>query len=264
MEKTVLLLRRKTRPMDAGKSAKLGEHLGIKGKPVETDEAVCLKDDARTMAYAQSCAKFAGLLFFTDQSVSLGEITEKVVPEERARAWAGAFLEKFDLLPAKGEDERIALEFALTAGQTEAIVFDGKERKRVKAKTDIGADISVNGIPVVGPRGKVRMTFKAAETPALMHVGLWDSLSVYDERTLVSENDVVRTVRDKLATRNECHKRNYDVRDVRLVYHADEFAGAPDLLAPWYFVEVELRDEHDKARGETQGPRQVLRIPAHR
>jgi hypothetical protein len=97
-----------------------------------------------------------------------------------------------------------------------------------------------------------------------MHVGLWDSLSVYDERTLVSENDVVRTVRDKLATRNECHKRNYDVRDVRLVYHADEFAGAPDLLAPWYFVEVELRDEHDKSRGETQGPRQVLRIPAHR
>lgn len=264
MEKTVLLLRRKTRTMSADKFAKLGEHLRIKGKPLVTDDAVMLKDDTRAVAYAQSCGKLAGLLFYADQSVAWGEVTDKVVADKRARDWAGALLEKFDLLPTKSDDRKITFDFALTAAQTEAVVFDGKARKRVKAKTDVGADIAVNGLPVVGPRGKVRMIFKTAEQPVMMHVGLWESLSVYEERELVSEHDVVRTVRDKLESRSECGQRNYDVRDVRLVYFAHEFAGGPDLLSPWYFVEVELRDPRHDGPGEAQGPRQVMRIPAYR
>ena len=264
MGETVLVLRRKTQSMSADRLTKLGEHLGIKGKPLRTDDAVILKDDSRALAYAQSCGKLAGLLFYADQSVAWGEVVDKVLPDKRARDWAGALLEKFELLPAKSEDRKIAFDFALTAGQTEAVVFDGKARKRLKAKTDVGADIAVNGIPVVGPRGKVRMVFKAAERPVMMHVGLWESLTVYEERELVSAHDVVRTVRDKLASRTECGKRDYDVRDVRLVYYAHEFAGGPDLLAPWYFVEVELREPRHGGTDDAQGPRQVMRIPAYR
>ena len=261
---TVLVLRRKTRAMSAEAVARLGDHMGIKGKPVFTDDAVLLKDDTRALAYSQSCGKLAGLLFYADQSVAWAEVADKLVADKRARDWAGALLDKFKLLPAKSDDGKIALDFALTADQTEAVVFDGKARKRVKAKTDVGATIAVNGIPVVGPRGKVRMIFKSAERPVMMHVALWESLSVYEERELVSEHDVVRTVRDKLDSRTECSKRNYDVRDVRLVYYAHEFAGGPDLLAPWYFVEVQLRDpRHNDAR-DAQGPRQVMRIPAYR
>lgn len=264
MGQTVLLLRRRTQTIGADKFAKLGEHLGIKGKLQRTDDAVMLKDDTRALAYAQPCAKLAGLLFFADQSVAWGEVTEKVVTDKRARDWAGALLEKFELLPAKNDDRKIRFDFELTAAQTEGVVFDGKARRRVKAKTDVGASIAVNGIPVVGPRGKVRMLFKATERPVMMHVGLWESLAVYEERELVSEHEVVRVVRDKLELRSECGKRNYDVRDVKLVYYADEFAGGPDLLAPWYFIEVELRDPRHGGPEPVQGPRQVMRVPAFR
>ena len=211
MSKTVLVLRRKTRAMDADRFVKLGEHLGIKGEPLNSEDAVVLKDDSRTIAYAQSCGKFAGLLFYADQRVAWGEATGKLLSDKRARDWAGALLKKFNLLPEKSDDRKIAFDFALTALETEAVVFDGNARKQVKAKTDVGADIAINGIPVVGPRGKVRIIFKAAEQPVMMHVALWETLSIYEERDLVSEHDVVRTVRDKLKSRSECGKRTYDV-----------------------------------------------------
>jgi len=265
MSESVFLFKRKAQRMSADKLGKLAEHLGFRGSAKETDEAIVAKDDVRTLAYAQPCAKFAGLLFYTDQSVAWGECSdEKLVSDRQARDWGNRLLEGFELLPKRSDDEKIKLSFELKSWQTEGIVFDGKERRRMKAKTDVASDVSLNGIPVVGPRGKVRMIFKRDESPVMLHVGLWDQLSVYEERELVREHDVVSTVREKLAQRSERSARSYDVRDVRLVYFADEYNGGPDLLTPSYFVEVEFMAPRHAGKEAIQGPRQVLRLPAFR
>ena len=48
------------------------------------------------------------------------------------------------------------------------------------------------------------------------------------------------------------------------VYWADAFTGGPDLLAPWYFAEIEHTDPRYDGKDPIQGPRQVLRLPAFR
>jgi hypothetical protein len=241
----------------------MAAHLALRGKPAQSEEALFVHDDTRSLAYAQPCAKFAGLLFFVDRSAAIGDIPEKLASEKRARDWATGFLDEFGLLPGKGKDERIRLDIEVAATQSEAVRFNGKERRRLKASTEIRSRISVNGIPVSGPRAKVRMIFKAGDRPIMAHVGLWESLSVFDERELVREHDVVRTLRDSLADRRACGTA-YDVREVRLAYFADEFRGGPDLLLPYYFIEIESRDPRPPGKESRQGPRQLIRLPAYR
>jgi hypothetical protein len=140
-------------------------------------------------------------------------------------------------------------------------VISAGERRKVTTATNIRSQIQSNGIPAVGPRGKVRMLFKDRRQPVLMQVGLWESLEVYEERDLVSENDVARAVQDKLAERNRCGERTYNLNDVRLVYFAGEYNGGPDLLAPEYLVEVEYRDLRYAGREPTWDPRQAICLP---
>lgn len=264
MAQSIFLFKRKTHEMHADRFNKLAGNMGLKGKLVQTDDALFLRDNTRAMAYAQPCAKVAGMLFFIDQSIAWGECTEKLLSDARARDWARNLVEKFELLPKGSDDKNIRLEFALESLQTEAVVFDGKERRRMKAKTDVVSKITLNGIPVVGPRGKVRMIFKSDDRPVMMHVALWESLTVYEERELVREHDAVRTVHERLAQRGECRSKPYDVREVRLVYFADEYRGGPDVLGPEYLIEVEFRDPRYAGKQPIQGPRQVMRLPAFR
>ena len=79
-------------------------------------------------------------------------------------------------------------------------------------------------------------------------------LSVSNGSTLVARR----------AQRSDCKARTYDVRDVKLVYFANEYNGGPDLLTPSYFVEVEFVDPRYAGKESIQGPRQVLRLPAFR
>jgi hypothetical protein len=240
----------------------IARHLKIEGKPVETEEARVHHDGPRTLAYAQPCARFAGLLFYADQSVAWGEASGKVIAAERAQAWSEKLLERFGLRPAAPKGSRF--EFALEARETDAVVFDGKERRRVKAKTDVLARIALDGVPVVGPRAKARLVFKDVDRPVMMHLGLWESLGIHEERELVREHDVAMTVRERIADRNRCDDKAYRLCDIRLVYMAGEFAGAPDLLAPEYHVEVEVRDTRHGGENAPIPPRQVVRLPAYR
>jgi hypothetical protein len=264
MAQSIFLFKRKTQNMGADRFNRLAEKMALKGELVSTDEALFLRDDTRALAYAQPCAKFAGLLLFADQSIAWGEATERLVSGERARDWARELIEEFELLPKPSDQEHIKLEFALEGLQTEAVVFDGKERRRMKAKTDVLSKISLNGVPVVGPRGKVRMIFKSDDRPVMMHTSLWESLAIYEERELVREHDAVRMAHDRLTQRGDSREKPYDVRDVRLVYFADEYRGGPDVLAPEYLVEVEFRDPRYAGKQAIQGPRQVIRLDASR
>jgi len=264
MAKSIQLFKRKTRTLGTEAMDAIARQLRVDGNALNTDESLFYNDGKRTLAYAQPYTRFAGLLFFADQSVAWGEAGGKVLNANRAQAWSEELLEKFDLRPQPSENENIRLEFKLEAQETEAVVFDGKERRRIKAKTDVTSHVSLNGIPVVGPRAKARLVFKEAELPVMMHVALWESLAVHEERELAREHDVMHSISERLAKRERCEGKTYRLCDMRLVYMADEFRGSPDLLTPEYLVEIELRDQRHDGRDPPIPPRQVIRMPAFR
>lgn len=261
---SILLFRTHANRLSAGSLHKISRHLGIGGKAQEAEEAVVAVSERQTLVYAQPCSRMAGVLFYTDQSQSIAEPVKRPLGDAKARAWGDAFLRGFDLLPKTPEDDRIALKIDTHAQRTDGIVFDGKERKPIAMKTDFRTRVTLNGIPVVGPRARARMVFKEGERPALVHVGFWHTMDVYEEREWVREHDIVNTVHERISRREKCGEARYDLIDVKLAYFAGEFRGGPDVLLPYYFVELEQMDPHPKARGRVQGPRQLLRLPAYR
>ncbi len=259
----ILLLKRSVNTMKLERFQKIAATLEIKGKAMETDNALAVKDAKRVLVYAQPYTKFAGLLFFNDQSKGIADSAETLLDDKKAKRWGDDFLHEFNLIPSKPKDDRINLSLNLSSSQTEAVVFDGKERKRIKNRTEIRSEIVLNEIPVVGPRAKVRMIFKDQEKPILIHSCLWDKLEVYEEKEAVRIHDVVKTVKEKLTERRSCMAHN-DVVSTRLAYFANEYTAGTDLLAPYYFVEVEFEDMKAKEYGIRQGPRQVFWVPAYR
>jgi len=259
----IYLYKLKPEKMQSDKFTKISRELGIKNKAVETDEAMAVHDSIQALAYAQPTAKFAGLLFYTDQSKGTADEVKKLIDKKSALKWAGRFLERFDLLPKQSKDERIKLNIETICDQTQAIVFDGKERSKKKIKTEIHSKITLNDIPVEGPRSKIRMIFKDEAKPIMMHLGMWESIEIFEERELIREHDVFTIVKEKLAQRHK-DDMNYDIVDIKLAYYADEFKGGPDLLVPYYFVEIEHEDKKARAVGITDGPKKIIPIPAYR
>lgn len=259
----IYLYRVKAAAMKKEKFTAMAKELGIKSRFVETEDALAIHDSARALAYAQPTAKFAGLLFYSDQSQGIAHEIKKPIDQKSAKQWSDTFMERFDLLPKKMEDERITLRFETLIDQTEAVVFDGKERTKKKIKTEVRSQITLNDIPVEGPRSKVRMIFKEQEKPVMIHLGMWEKIEIYEERELIREHDVYTIVKEKLAQRQKS-EINYDIVDIKLAYYADEFKGGPDLLVPYYFVEIEYEDKKARERGITQGARQIFPVPAYR
>ena len=271
----VYLLRRRTRRMDAGKFKEMAARLdlGRECRVVETEEALAASDGQRALVYAQPGSKLAGVLFYTDQTRGVAAEVERCADSKHADRWANDFLRSHELLAEEPRDERVRASFELSASETAAVVFDGKERRRVPMKTDVTSRVHLNGIRVMGPRAKVRMVFKDGETPIMMHCGLWESLEVHEERDLVSADEVTGMLRTKLSERRGGRatggRSANRLLEVNLAYIADEYNGGPDLLLPYYCVVVEQRDERREERklrraAATQGPRQVFRIPAFR
>ena len=259
----IFLYKTRAQRMEKKNFSKMAEMLKLSKKLAETEEALLAHDGVRTLVYGQPCATMAGVLFYTDQERSLGEIPEKTLDVKRAKKWSDEFLKDFNLLPQKSDDERISLKFETVAYATEAVTFDGKKRERVKVNTEIASRITLNDIPVIGPRAKVRMAFKELEKPVMIHCGLWERMEIHEEKEKLREHDVVRTVKERLDKRR-CDKIFYDIRDVRLAYFAREFSGGPDILAPYYFIEIEFADDNGEKSRKTQGPRQIFHIPAFR
>jgi len=253
----------KTERMKPEKFMKIAGSMELKDKLVRTDEALAIRDKQRVLVYAQPGAKFAGLLMYTDQSKGIADPVQRPFDVERAKEWTDKFLQDFDLVPQKIEDERIKLSFDISSYQTDAIIYDGKERQPRKNKTEIGSKILLNDIPVVGPRAKVRIVFKDQDKPIFLYRGLWEGIEVYEEKELVRAHDVVKVLKEKLADRRKV-RAYYEIISTRLAYFADEYGGGPDLLTPFYFIEIEYEDVNAKKSGITQGPREVFWLPASR
>jgi hypothetical protein len=261
--KSIPLFRIKTARIKAERLTQIAKALGMEGKTHSNEEALIVHDNTKALAYGQPCSKFAGVLFFTDQSQALGAEVKKLVDKKTALRWTREFLKKNDLLPEPVKDDRIQLQIEPACHQAEAVMFDGKERKPVKVKSDITARITLNDIPVEGPRAKLRMSFKDKTQPAMVHLGMWESIEVYEERELIGENEVYMAVKEKLGSR-ECGTPGYDIVDMRLVYYADEFSGGPDLLLPYYLVEIAFEDKKGREMGILEGPSTILPVPAYR
>jgi hypothetical protein len=261
----MLSLFRMTAPqLDHGVLRGAAEALGIRGDVTESDDAVAMHDDTRVLARAGACAKLAGVLLYVNHGSALGALYDKPLDPERAGRWLREFLEKHALGPGKVVGDRAKLELEPWSHITEAVVFDGKERKRVRAHTDAGVRLRLNGLPVSGPRTRIRAVFGNEELPIMLHIAVWDRLDVHAEVELVREHDVVTALERSIRGRTDCNLVVH-IKEIRLAYAAsEEFHGRPDLLAPYYFVDVESPYRSRAATDPSQAPRQLLKIPAWR
>jgi hypothetical protein len=267
--KTLQAFRQRVKRMDKDGIARLAEELGVNGEVIATEDAIAVvgKGDGdgggRMLAYAQPGGRFAGLMMYADRSEAVGEVLARKPSGSRAQRWAERFFEKHGLMPVatREDDVDTTLEFETTVPR--AVVFDGRERKEVATRLDVAARISVNGIPVTGPRAKMRMGFRSADRPFAMHRGMWEKLEVFEERAAVSEDEAVRLALERVRDRGE-GRAMQRLHNVRMAYWAKEYEGGAYLLEPWYFVEVEFEDRAAKAQGIDQGPRQVFTVPASR
>ena len=124
-------------------------------------------------------------------------------------------------------------------------------------KTDVRARVTLDGIPVSGPRAGASAVFTDGDAPLRLLVATWDSVDRYDERRLVSADEAVGTLlagRDKRGPRPSL----VEVVSATLGYWAGEYAGGTDVLEPSWFVE--LAHAGDPKSGP--GPRQLVRLPA--
>jgi hypothetical protein len=260
----IRIFRQRTKRLDAKQIAAIGKELGTKGEVVETEEAIALVGKKGTLlAYAQPGAKFAGLLLYTDQSQNLGEVTGRLAGRKRAEEWTQKFLASHDLLPKTSQKGDVMTEITFEARSPEAVVYDGRERKAVATRLDVAAKVTIDGVPVTGPRGKLRLSFKSDETPIALHRGIWKDLEVFEEREAVSEDEAVKTAVKRLDTRVD-RKALFRLVSVKQAYWAKEYEGGADLLEPHYFVDVEFEDREARKHGIEQGPRQVFVVPASR
>jgi len=264
---TINLYRLRTKLLKPDRFLEIGKKLKMKGEVIRSEEALFLEDRERALAFAQPGARFAGLMFYTDGSRGLGEIPGKTLAKRTAQNWAGQFLKEFDLLPKprSGKEKKggAKLEFEQLATGASAVLYDGRERRKKSATTEITSRYALDGIPLVGPRAKARFVFKDGGLPLMMHISAWEELEFYAEAERVREHELVMKVREDLNETRDCSAR-YNIVDVRLAYFAEEYKGGPDLLAPSYFVEVEYTNEPAHVKEQTQGIRRMIQYPAYR
>jgi hypothetical protein len=262
---TISLYRMIAPKVDAAALRNVAKDLRLGDTLAKSDDALAIHDDSRVLVRAGSCAKFAGMLLYVNHHASLGTVHEKPIEPERAGKWMSGFLERHNLSFGKINDERARLEVTPYSRYTDAVVFDGRERKRVHARTDAGVRVTLNGIAVSGPRTRIRAVFGNDELPLMAHVAVWERLEHHAEVELVRGHDVLAALEKSLKGRTECAAA-FHVRNVNLAYAAaEEFQGRPDLLAPFYFVEIESPSRESKpGTAPDQGPRQLMKIPAWR
>ena len=240
----------------------VARHLGLRGDLVATEEALFMRDKERALAYAMPGSRFAGLLFFTDQSQSIADPVKRAPATEQAEKWTSDFLKRFQLAPRDLANEKINVSFKLRGLQTNSAVEDTRGVRQVPLATEVVSDLRVNTYHVTGPRAKLRLVFKSARAPFWLHRALWEKLEVFETRAMVTEDELFRRLSESMERRGQA-QRNWQMLNNRLAYFATEFVGGPDLLLPYYFVEIELRDPKDRERAR-QGPRRMIQIPACR
>jgi hypothetical protein len=261
---TIPLFRMEAPSLDRGRVRSLAESLRLRGTPLESADAAGQHDDERVLVQAGPCARLAGALLYVHHAASLGAVHGRPLAPERAARWLDAFLTRQELRPQPPAGESGRLELSPWSRVSEAVVFDGRERRRVPARTEAGVRIALNGVPVSGPRTRIRAVFAEDELPILLHVAAWERLEIHAEAELIREHDAIAALERSLRGRTDCDQV-FQVHGIRLVYAAtEEYRGSPDLLAPYYLIEIAVRPRKDHQPETSIAPRRLLRVPAWR
>jgi hypothetical protein len=257
----ILIFKIKPQKLNNDRFIKIAQQLGIESKIIETEDAIAVYDSKRALAYAQPGARFGGFLFFTNQTQSIGDLDSKPLSTEIAKAWTEKFLFQHHLIPKEPREPKIKFQLKMQCFSNEAKLFDGKKRKSQWITTNAYSQIYLNGILVCGPRGRVRMIFKNNEIPIMIHCGIWSEIEIFEERELIPENVAIESLKANLTGRKDTNPIS-DISNVRLSYFAGEYTGGPDLLHPYYFMDVEFEDKRGKKMGITKGIKQMICVNA--
>ena len=242
----------------------LAEALRIGGEVVRTEEALAVVGKEGTLVHGGPGNRMAGVTTVVDSGRGVAATDPEgpqpePFPAEKAAGVISDLAERYRLGPAFAEVRGLELESRLDATVVAAVRYDGKERTRFPIKTDVRSRVTLDGIPVTGPRAGLSATFLDDERPLRLMIATWDSIEVDHQAELVEEGEVIERL---LAGAR--HRRGsggeLNVVTTTLAYWAAPYEGGADLLEPSWFVE--LASPADKHGND--GPKQLVRVPATR
>ncbi len=238
----------------------IAQDLRLDGEFAQGDEGMVLHNKRQILTWSQPGAKFGGVLFYADRDRSLAEPAKKLPGVDSSKKYMNGFLERSRLMPIRSKHD---VSVKLEAKITEAMMETGEkgEVARVPMRVDVSSHIQLDGLPVMGPRAKVRAAFSDGETPQFLHVGLWETIVVYRTGELIPRDRLLKIIDDR--TKRRERKSELRVRDITLAYWAREYRGGADILEPYYFVEIEHLESNQRKGEEGSGPRQVLQFLAY-
>jgi hypothetical protein len=238
----------------------IARDLRLDGEFAQGEEGMVLHNKRQILTWSQPKAKFGGLLFYLDRDRSLAEPAQKLMRVDSIKEYMSEFLERSHLMPVQGKHD---VSVKLVAKATEAVMETGEkgEATRVPMRVDVSSHVQLDGLPVMGPRAKVRAAFGDGEVPLFMHIGLWETVDVYKTGELIPKDRLHKVIDDRVRRRER--QIELRVRDITLAYWAREYRGGADVLEPYYFVEIEHLGPDQKQDEEGSGPRQVLQFLAY-
>ena len=261
---SIVIPRMRPTTFDSDRLRGLAERLQLSGELLEHEEAVAIASEKHTVVHGQPGTRMGGLTTALDHTRGIapdaGDGPEgtprKVVDPDRAVALVAELLDAFALGTVRTESQ-LDLDWKLVGAVTEGVRFDGKERVRFPVKADVRARVTLDGIPVSGPRSGASAVFTDGDAPLRLLVTTWDSVDRYDERRLISSDEAVGTL---LAGRDKRGPRPgpVEVVSATLGYWAGEYGGGADVLVPSWFVEL----VHTAEQRSGSAPRQLVRLPA--
>lgn len=242
----------------------LAEAFRIDGDVVRTEEAFALVGKEATLVHGGPGNRLAGVTALVDtvRGVAAADPEKghpEPLPADKAVGVTGELTERYGLGPNVARFDGVRLETSIDATVVEAVRFDGKERTRFAVKTDVRSRVTLDGIPVTGPRAGVNATFLDDDRPLRLMATTWDAVELYREAELVEEGEALERVLESARHRTSRTEELAVVSSV-LAYWAAPYEGGADLLEPSWFVEV----AHPADEYGNDGPKQLVRVPAAR
>ncbi|NUU19390.1 hypothetical protein HP550_19250 [Cellulomonas humilata] len=261
---TISVARVRPAALDDERLRALAEAFRVDGDVVRTEEAYAVVGKEATLVHGGPGNRLAGVTTLVDLARGVAATDPEKdpaepLPADKAVSVASELTERYGLGPAVARIDGVRLESSIDAIVTHAVRFDGKERTRFAVKTDVRARVTLDGIPVTGPRAGVNATFLDDDRPLRLMATTWDAVELYREAELVEEGEVLERVLEAARHRAGRTEKLSVVSSV-LAYWAAPYEGGADLLEPSWFVEL----GHPSDEYGNDGPKQLVRVPATR
>ena len=191
---TISVARVRPAALDDDRLRALAESFRIDGDVVRTEEAFALVGKEATLVHGGPGNRLAGVTTLVDtvRGVAAADPEKdhpEPLPAEKALGVTAELTERFGLGPTVARFDGVRLESSIDAAVVHAVRFDGKERTRFAVKTDVRSRVTLDGIPVTGPRAGVNATFLDDGRPLRLMATTWDAVELHHEAELVEEGE---------------------------------------------------------------------------